>query len=180
MPNPHVDFLKLFADIDQHVENLARINDAMSEHHQHYREGLGSFVEFFLTLPCPAWVKTWPELNMLYVNRAYEESYGVYHRDYTGGSDVEFWSSEESEIFNANDIKVGEMGQGFLFEEDVFNPKTKCQEHLWVYKWPIMQNTKIVGVAGMVLAPRYTSELNSGANTVLHPADIVRITETEA
>jgi hypothetical protein len=103
-----------------------------------------------LHCPMPCWVKSWPSLRMLIINKAYEDIYGIEAASYVGSDDDAVWGSDTSELFHSADIEAFESGSGVERQETFRNPKTGIIETANSVKWPIRFNETTVGIAGII------------------------------
>ena len=119
-------------------------------------------VEAWMNHPCPLWVQV-PGSGMLAVNRAYEHFYGIKQTDYPGTKNQEWWDSQESAQYDANDLKVIETGRPKYFIERMFNRVLDRPEDLLVIKSPLVLEDGRDAVIGEVVSER--SPLRYWGNT---------------
>jgi hypothetical protein len=103
-----------------------------------------------LLCPHPAWIKRWPTLEMLVINRAYEETYGIEAASYVGQNDGAIWGEDTAAHFNDADRAAFESGEDVTRQETFLNPRTGTMETTTTTKWPVRINGAVVGIAGII------------------------------
>jgi hypothetical protein len=95
-------------------------------------------------------MKRWPTLEMLVINRAYEEDYGVEATRYVGNPDGAIWGQETASHFNEADRAAFKSNGAVTRQETFRNPKTGQMETTTTIKWPVLINGLVVGIAGII------------------------------
>lgn len=103
-----------------------------------------------LYCPLPCWMKGWPSLNMLVINKAYEDIYGIQAAEYVGHNDKAVWGEEVATHFHMADVEAFESGAAVFRQETFRNPKTGMVETIDAIKWPVRMNGSTVGIAGII------------------------------
>jgi PAS domain-containing protein len=117
------------------------------------RERIGQSTALIEYMPFPAWLKIVdPEgaPRMAYVNRAYEEIYGIPALSYIGKTDVEVWGDEIGKRFVANDFEVILSNRPLIKGERVQLSDGSYAIHL-ISKFPVRlaDGTEVEGVGGI-------------------------------
>lgn len=95
----------------------------------------------------PAWLKS-PDLReMLYINPAYTEKFGITYPGYGGQPDSAVWDDDTAAAFCKNDLRVLAANTEMEFIEDVGGIMYR------VRKWPAAIDGVVLGVAGECLEP---------------------------
>jgi hypothetical protein len=115
---------------------------------------LGSFCKH---IPAPVWVKKVQEDNttrMFFINKFYEELYGISNDYYAGKTDKDVWGDEIAAHFNIADSDVLMYKRGTAFIEnipidpfDVSKGSRKCV----IWKFPILNNYNLIGIGGILI-----------------------------
>lgn len=95
----------------------------------------------------PAWLKSPDTREMLYINPAYTEQFGISYPEYGGQTDCAVWDDDTAEGFCKNDLIVLAAGREMEFVEDVAGVLYRIR------KWPASLDGIVLGVAGEVLGP---------------------------
>ena len=116
-----------------------------------------------LLCPHPAWVKAWPSLEMLVINAAYEEAYGIEVASYVGQSDQAIWGADTAAHFHEADKAAFESGGGVTRQETFANPRTGAMETTTTTKWPVRINDEVVAIAGIITVRKVAGGLAPAA-----------------
>jgi PAS domain-containing protein len=95
-------------------------------------------------------MKRWPTLEMLVINRAYEDIYGIEAASYVGQNDGTVWGEDTAAHFNEADRAAFESNGAVTRQETFRNPKTGQMETTTTVKWPVLINGVVVGIAGII------------------------------
>jgi PAS domain-containing protein len=95
-------------------------------------------------------MKSWPGLEMLVINRAYEEAYGIEAASYVGQNDGTIWGEDTAAHFNEADRAASESNGAVTRHETFLNPRTGTMETTTSIKWPVRINGAVVGIAGII------------------------------
>ena len=115
---------------------------------------LGSFCKY---IPAPVWVKKVHEdggTTMYFINRHYEEQWGISADFYAGKTDDEVWGKEIADHFRKADSYILKYLRGTSFIEkvpvDPFNID-KGYRNCVVWKFPILNGQKLIGIGGILI-----------------------------
>jgi PAS domain-containing protein len=106
-------------------------------------------------MPGPAWLKD-TEGNMIFINDAYEIQWGVMKFQYEGRNDKEVWPKTIADEFYENDqqvingrktIRTVELVPKYALKP--IDLKTNPAEEWHIWKWPVLDNGGVIGVAGV-------------------------------
>lgn len=98
--------------------------------------------------PTPTFLKD-EQGKIVYVNPAFENTFGVTEADWAGKNDYDLWPPELAVEFRENDRAVLESGQPLVIEETV---PLKGEEHFWLtYKFPFRDSQGHHFLAGMTI-----------------------------
>lgn len=115
---------------------------------------LGSFCKY---IPAPVWVKKVHDsgkTTMYFINRYYEEQWGISAEYYIGKEDSEVWGVEIAKHFAEADAYILKYKKGSSFVEqvpidpfDLAKGHTKCL----IWKFPILNNQNLIGIGGILI-----------------------------
>jgi hypothetical protein len=115
---------------------------------------LGSFCKY---IPAPVWVKKVLDDNttrMFFINKFYEEAYGISSDYYVGKTDKEVWGDEIAAHFNIADSDVLRYKRGASFIENIpVDPfdLSKGSRQCVIWKFPILNNHNLIGIGGILI-----------------------------
>ena len=115
---------------------------------------LGSFCKH---IPAPVWVKKIQddgETVMYFINRCYEEQYGISAEFYTGKTDDEVWGKEIADHFRKAEAHNLKYKTGASFVESIpVDPfdVDKGHRNCVIWKFPILNGQKLIGIGGILI-----------------------------
>lgn len=110
------------------------------------RESQERWTAFMMNSPTPTFLKD-EQGKIVYVNPAFENTFGVTEADWAGKNDYDLWPPEMAAQFRKNDRAVLESGRPLVIEETV---PLKGEEHFWLtYKFPFRDSQGHHFLAGM-------------------------------
>ncbi len=119
------------------------------------------FRAFMDNSPFIAWAKD-DQGRCIYLNRAYEDHFGVRLADWYGKTDFELWSQDVAELFWKNDQSVLNSNQLTQIEEETENPDGSHTQW-WTFKFPFRDAAGRRYVGGIALditdRKRYEEEI---------------------
>jgi hypothetical protein len=165
------DLLEMIADLKDRIKSLEEANEdlrrELNEAERKIQELedtiedqfdtiaiLGSFCKY---IPAPVWVKKVHEdgnTTMYFINRFYEEQYGISAEFYSGKTDDEVWGTEIADHFRKADSYIVKYKRGASFIENIpvdpfdFN---KGHRKCVIWKFPILNGQKLIGIGGILI-----------------------------
>lgn len=121
------------------VENVALKSKIIDQFDQ-----MGALYSFFQYMPGPAWMKN-PEGVMIWINKAYEKTYGISKLRYEGSTDFEVWPEEVAQQFRDNDLTV------LAKKEPITVTETINGEDWVIWKFPVVLDGQIIGIGGVAI-----------------------------
>lgn len=120
---------------------------------------------YYEHMPGPAWMKD-SSSRMFFINRAYENEWGVSKLKYEGMTDHDIWPPDVADAFVRNDVEVIERRAGFVTDEQVparaLEPISEANPTAaWrIWKFPVVIKGEVVGIGG--IAVRKTQAIGGG------------------
>ena len=109
------------------ITDLKRAEIALRESEERFRA-------FMDNNPAIAWAKD-EQGRIIYLNRAYEQRFGVRLEDWRGKTDFELWPPEIARTFRRNDLDVLSAGQTQEMVEEATDPDG-THSFWWNFKFP--------------------------------------------
>jgi regulator of replication initiation timing len=165
------DLLAMIADLKERIKSLEESNEELRRELQKAERKiedlentieeqfdtiaiLGSFCKY---IPAPVWVKKVHEDNtttMYFINRFYEEQWGISAEFYAGKTDDEVWGTEIADHFRKADSYILKYKRGSSFIENIptdpFN-LDKGYRKCVIWKFPILNGQKLIGIGGILI-----------------------------
>lgn len=131
-------------------EQDKKTSNQESFNHAEYLHDSKRFIEFVNSLPLPAWIKL-SNGRMYFVNKEYTKQFGITLEEYYDQEDTAAWSGVEARSFKKTFKAVLKKKTAVKSVEIIANRVTKKTERLEVINWPLTIESKVVGIAGLVL-----------------------------
>ncbi|OPY75070.1 MAG: Blue-light-activated protein [Syntrophorhabdus sp. PtaU1.Bin153] len=139
------------------------------------RESEERFRAFMDNSPTIAWAKD-EQGRQVYLNRTYEQRFGVWLKDWEGKTDFELWPPEIARKFRENDLAVLDAGRTLDMVEDTVEPGGS-HSWWWNFKFPFQDASgrRYVGGIGVDITDRkqLEMELNKLATVVRNTTELV-------
>jgi regulator of replication initiation timing len=165
------DLLEMIADLKDRIKSLEEANEELrrelSRAERKIQELEDTIEEQFDTIailgsfckhiPAPVWVKKVHEDNnttMYFINRFYEEQWGISAEFYSGKTDDEVWGTEIADHFRKADSYIVKYKRGASFIENIpVDPfdLTKGHRKCVIWKFPILNGQKLIGIGGILI-----------------------------
>lgn len=165
------DLLTMIAELKERIKSLEESNEQLRRELQNAERKiqdlentieeqfdtiaiLGSFCKY---IPAPVWVKRVHEdgnTTMYFINRFYEEQYGISGEFYTGKTDDEVWGKEIADHFRKADSYILKYKRGASFIESIpVDPfdLDKGHQNCVIWKFPILNGQKLIGIGGILI-----------------------------
>ena len=165
------DLLTMIAELKERIKSLEESNEQLRRELQNAERKiqdlentieeqfdtiaiLGSFCKY---IPAPVWVKRVHEdgnTTMYFINRFYEEQYGISGEFYTGKTDDEVWGKEIADHFRKADSYILKYKRGASFIESIpVDPFDidKGHQNCVIWKFPILNGQKLIGIGGILI-----------------------------
>lgn len=165
------DLLEMIADLKERIKSLEEANQELRRELQKAERKiedlentieeqfdtiaiLGSFCKY---IPAPVWVKRVHEdgnTTMYFINRFYEEQWGISAEFYSGKTDDEVWGKEIADQFRKADAYILKYKRGASFIENIpvdpFNLE-KGYRKCVIWKFPILNGQNLIGIGGILI-----------------------------
>lgn len=165
------DLLTMIAELKERIKSLEDANEELRRELQNAERKieelentieeqfdtiaiLGSFCKY---IPAPVWVKRVHEdssTTMYFINRFYEEQYGISAEFYSGKSDDEVWGKDIADHFRKADSYILKYKRGASFIENIpVDPfdLDKGYRKCVIWKFPILNGQKLIGIGGILI-----------------------------
>ncbi len=165
------DLIEMISDLKDRIDSLEKANGLLREElHvankkiqelentiEEQFDMISILTSFCKYIPAPVWVKKIGENNkttMYFINRFYEEQWGISAEYYIGKEDKEVWGEEIAKHFSEADSYIIKYKKGATFVENVpVDPfdLEKGYRKCVIWKFPILSNQVLIGIGGILI-----------------------------
>jgi hypothetical protein len=165
------DLLTIIAELKDRINSLEESNEELKRELQNAEKKiedleniieeqfdtiavLGSFCKY---IPAPVWVKKVHDdgkTTMYFINRFYEEQWGISAEFYSGKTDDEVWGKEIADHFRKADSFILKYKRGASFIENIpVDPfdLDKGYRKCVIWKFPILNGQNMIGIGGILI-----------------------------
>ncbi len=143
--------------IKAQIASLEYINERLDAARGFLNDHFSELSAFLCCMPFPAWIKN-QDTRMIYVNRAYENAFGVTAEQYNTKFDSDIWTKDAAAVaaaaeYKQHDLEVMSQKSPIRYVEIYVDP-TGVSSDVDVIKWGLLDDKgNIIGVAGVCVNP---------------------------
>jgi len=165
------DLLRMISELQARIKSLEEANTSL--HHELQKaekkiqdleeiiseqfDTIATLSSFCKHIPAPVWVKRVLDdgsTRMFFINRFYEELWGISSEYYAGKTDDEVWGTTIADHFRKADHDVIKYRRGSSFIEQVpIDPfdLDKGYRKSMIWKFPILNGQQLIGIGGILI-----------------------------
>ena len=165
------DLLRMISELQARIKTLEEANTKLHDELQKAErkiqdleeiiseqfDTIAALTSFCKYIPAPVWVKRVLDdgsTRMFFINRYYEELWGISAEYYSGKSDDEVWGTKIADHFRKADHDVIKYKRGASFIENVpVDPfdLEKGHRKCMIWKFPILNGQELIGIGGILI-----------------------------